>query len=193
MLKMRWIPLIVLLAGCAGILPNSSSTPGNIENACSIVRSKPLWRVEMRDVERKWGTPTSVQMAIIYHESSFRARARTPMKRLWGIFPTGRVSSAYGYAQALDGTWNWYRDETGRRFARRDNFGDAVDFIGWYNNKSNNQLGISKTDTRRLYLAYHEGHTGYKRGSYNKKPWLLRVAGNADETERKYREQLRTC
>ncbi len=193
MLKMRWIPLIVLLAGCASILPNTSSAPADIENACAIVRSKPLWRAEMIDVERDWGVPTSVQMAIIYHESRFRARARTPMKRFWGIIPIGRVSTAYGYSQALDGTWDWYRDETGRRFARRDNYGDAVDFIGWYSDKSNKQLGISKTDTRRLYLAYHEGHTGYKRASYNKKPWLLDVASNAAETERKYRSQLRSC
>lgn len=192
---MRWILVLALLAGCGKVVPvyQGSSGPANIEDACSIVRSKPAWRGEMRKVERKWGVPTSVQMAIIYHESKFKARARTPMKKRFLFIPRGRVSSAYGYPQALDGTWDRYRKETGRRHARRDNYGDAVDFIGWYTHKSNTQLGISKRDTRRLYLAYHEGHAGYKRRSYTSKRWLLDVASNAAETEKKYRRQLSRC
>jgi len=193
---MRWLCILILLAGCGGGAPKSTPVRGHvdIENACTIVRAKPLWRSQMRAVERKWGTPTSVQMAIIYHESKFVARAKTPRKKIFGIIPSSkRISSAYGYAQVLDGTWDRYRKETGNRRASRTNYGDAVDFIGWYNDHSNRTIGISKRDARRLYLAYHQGHTGYKRGSYRQKRWLLDVASQVAETERKYRKQLRSC
>ena len=31
------------------------------------------------------------------------------MKYILGVIPTGRQSSAFGYSQALDGTWKEYR------------------------------------------------------------------------------------
>ena len=104
-----------------------------------------------------------LQMAIIHQESRFKADARTPMKYILGVIPTGRQSSAFGYSQALDGTWKEYRQTTGRWGARRDDIYDAADFIGWYLAASNRELGISLSDTRNQYLAYHEGRTGYKR------------------------------
>ena len=187
---MRLIFLVILLAGCS-LIPFRE--PGNIQSACSILRDKPLWKGEMRSVERKWGVPMSVQMAIIYQESKFEATAKTPMKLRFGFIPVGRVSSAYGYAQVIDGTWDWYKRDTGRRSARRNRYGDAVDFIGWYSDISNKKLGISKADVRRLYLAYHEGHSGYQKGSHLRKKWLLDVARNTEQVERKYRRQLRSC
>ena len=39
----------------------------------------------------------------------------------------------------------------------------ATDFIGWYNKKSRETLGISSVNAEHLYLAYHEGRGGYKR------------------------------
>ena len=70
---------------------------------------------------------------------------------------------------------------------------DALDFVGWYNNKSNKMLGISKWDAKRLYLAYHEGQGGYKRGTYRNKPELNRIANRVDSTARQYGAQLRRC
>ncbi|HKK85727.1 MAG TPA: lytic transglycosylase, partial [Roseovarius sp.] len=54
-------------------------------------------------------------------------------------------------------------------------------------------LGISMSDARNQYLAYHEGRTGYSRGSYNAKPWLLRVSAKVEERARMYEAQLRSC
>ena len=51
-------------------------------------------------------------------------------------------------------------------FKQRNDFNDAVDFIGWYNNKSVKELGISRDDARALYLAYHEGIAGFKKGNH---------------------------
>ena len=75
-------------------------------------------------------------------------------------------SSAYGYAQALDGTWDDYRQATGRRGADRDDFADASDFIGWYMNEAAPGERLAPHDAYNQYLAYPEGKAGYARGSY---------------------------
>ena len=60
--------------------------------------------------------------------------------------------------------------------ARRNNIRDASDFMGYYMNISRERNGISLHDARNQYLAYHDGHTGYARGTYRQKAWLMRVA-----------------
>jgi hypothetical protein len=105
----------------------------------------------------------------------------------------GRMSSAFGYSQALDGTWAEYQADEGRWRARRTNIHDATDFMGWYMTLTEQRNGIPKTDARRQYLAYHEGHAGYRRGSYNAKSWLVRVAARVDDRSRMYASQLRSC
>lgn len=184
------LALLLALIACGG---GGNSPPRNLDNACSIVGQKRGWLADLQAVERKWGIPAHVQLATIYFESKFVHDAKTPRRFALGVIPMGRRSSAYGYAQALDGTWDEYRDDQGRRFARRDQFDDAVDFIGWYMNDSNKRLGISKNDARNQYLAYHEGRTGYARGSYNRKGWLLQVANNVGTRAETYRTQLASC
>ena len=70
---------------------------------------------------------------------------------------------------------------------------DAVDFIAWYGNMSHRMLGISKWDAYSQYLAYHEGQGGYKRKTFNKKPWLLKVARQVDSRASRYHTQLARC
>lgn len=182
--------LALMLASC-GV--GHKTPPRNLDDACSIADQRPNYMRAFRATEREWGAPVSVQMAIIYHESAFRSDARTPFRFVLGVIPMGRQSSAFGYGQALDGTWDEYRRETGNRNARRDRIRDASDFIGWYMNKSRIRNGIALNDARNQYLAYHEGHTGFARGSYRSKPWLLRVADRVDARARMYERQLRTC
>ena len=102
-------------------------------------------------------------------------------------------SSAYGYAQAIDGTWDIYKKQAKKPFASRTSFKDSVDFIGWYNKKSNKLLGIPKDNARLLYLAYHEGRGGYKKGSYKSKPWLLSVSSDVQKMSNRYRNQYDSC
>lgn len=184
------LALLFLLIACGG---GGNTPPRNLDNACSIVNQKRGWLADLKAVERKWGIPAHVQLATIFFESKFVHDARTPRRFALGVIPMGRRSSAFGYAQALDGTWDEYRDDQGRRFARRDKFDDAVDFIGWYMSESNRRLGISKTDARNQYLAYHEGRTGYARGSFRSKGWLIRVADNVGSRAELYRSQLASC
>lgn len=144
-------------------------------------------------MERKWGVPVYVTMATIHQESKFVADARTPFRYALGVIPMGRQSSAFGFSQALDATWKEYLADQGRRNAKRDDFKDAVDFMGWYMHGSNERLGISKTDARNQYLAYHEGRTGFARGSYNRKAWLVRISGEVASRADMYRNQLVSC
>lgn len=187
---LRALALLVLVAACGS---GNFSAPRNLENACSIVQQRPTYLRAMKSTERKWGIPVNVQMAVLYQESKFIGNARTPYRFVLGVIPMGRQSSAFGYAQALDATWDEYRKEQRRMGARRDRITDATDFMGWYMNESTRKLGIAKYDARSQYLAYHEGRTGYSRGSYNSKPWLLRVATETGQRSNTYFAQLKAC
>ncbi len=181
--------LLLLVASCGG----NYSAPRNLDDACALSRERPRYARAMAATERKWGVPVHVQMATIHQESKFVGDARTPFRYALGVIPMGRISSAYGYSQALDGTWAEYQQETGRSGARRDRIEDATDFMGWYMDKAEKGLGIPKTDARNQYLAYHEGRTGYARRSYEAKPWLVAVAGRVAARAERYRAQLATC
>ncbi|MBL4766667.1 MAG: lytic transglycosylase [Rhodobacteraceae bacterium] len=183
------IVLLAILASCGGV----NIPPRNLDDACSIVKQRPEYLKAFRATKRKWGVPISVQMATIYQESKYRAEARTPYRYVLGVIPMGRQSSAFGFSQALDGTWDEYRDGPGRRGAKRDNIRDASDFIGWYMTTTRERNGIALSDARNQYLAYHEGHTGYARGSHNNKSWLLRVASEVDNRSDMYKAQLLSC
>jgi len=180
----------------AGVALASCSTgdrrPSNVADICAIYRDNPAWARAAAQAEAKWGAPQEVKMAIIWRESTFRADARPPRTSFMGI-PTGRQSSAYGYAQALDGTWDWYRKETGASGADRDDFRDAIDFVGWYMAKTRVSNGLPMTDAYNQYLAYHEGHTGYKRGDWRAKPGVRRAAAQVAAQAQLYRQQRQRC
>jgi hypothetical protein len=187
---LRAMALMVLVAGCGS---GNFSAPRNLEDACAIVSERPQYLRAMRNTERRWGVPIAVQMATIYQESKFIGNARTPHQFVLGVIPMGRQSSAYGYSQALDATWDEYRNATRNRGARRDDIDDATDFMGWYMDQTQRRLGISKTDATNQYLAYHEGHSGFARGSYNQKSWLVRIAAEVGTRAVVYSSQLATC
>ena len=77
--------------------------------------------------------------------------------------------------------------------AKRTRITDATDFMGWYMDGSADRLGISKWNAREQYLAYHEGRSGYAKGSYNDKGWLLAVADKVAARAEMYRSQLSRC
>ena len=190
-IPLRLIAVAFLLTACGG--SREFSAPRNLEDACAIVAERPAYLNAMRDAERRWHVPVPVQMAIIHAESRFIGDARTPHRYAAGVIPIGRQSSAFGYSQALDGTWEEYQQDTGNRRARRDDIRASTDFIGWYARNALERNGIAPTDASNLYLAYHEGHTGYARGSYRAKPWLLDVSRRVGARAAMYDQQLRAC
>lgn len=189
---LRALILMALVASC-GSSGGDGSAPRNLDNACSIVTDRPHYMRAFNRAERKWGVPPHVLMAMIHQESKFISDARTPLRFTLGVIPMGRQSSAFGYSQALDGTWEEYQKETGSRRARRDNIRDATDFMGWYMTKTVERNGVALTDTRNQYLAYHDGHTGFKRKTYTRKAWLMDVATKVAERGEMYKRQLARC
>lgn len=188
----RFLPVLTTALICLLVASCSTSPPRNPANACSVFEEKDDWFDAAKDAEKRWGTPVQVTMAIMYWESRFVDDAKPARKRFLGI-PLWRPSSAYGYAQAKDETWDWYRDKSGNFWASRTDFDDAVDFIAWYCHQSHEKLGISKWDTYKQYLAYHEGQGGFARGSYRKKGWLINRAREVEATAQRYATQLNAC
>ncbi|WP_299784003.1 transglycosylase SLT domain-containing protein [uncultured Marivita sp.] len=187
----RALVIVLLAASCGG--GGGTSAPRNLDNACSILQQRPGYLRAFRAAERKWGVPVHVQMAAMYQESKFKSDARTPFRYTLGVIPMGRQSSAYGYSQALNGTWDEYVQDQRKFRAKRNDINDAADFMGWYMAESNRRLGISLADARNQYLAYHEGRTGFSRGSYNSKAWLLRVSDEIAARAFMYQGQLASC
>lgn len=178
---------LVLLAGCA------ASPPQDSENLCSIFREQADWYDYAKAAEKQWGTPAHILMAFVRHESTFRHNARPPRDWFLGFIPLPRKSSAYGYAQAKNAVWSEYEDENGWLFTSRSDMKDALDFVGWYNHKTHEQLGISYWDPEHLYLAYHEGRAGYRSERWKNKPDLIELAERVDHRAREYGWQLRQC
>ena len=188
----RAIACVLLLGSCSGGT-GYNSAPRNLDNACSIVSERPSYLRAFRAAERRYGVPIPSMMAIIYQESKFIGDNRTPHRYALGVLPIGRQSSAFGYSQALDGTWEEYQDRRGGRSARRDNIDDAADFMGWYMQQTVEETGVPITDTRNQYLAYHDGRTGFLRGTWRSKSWLVRIAGEVEARAVMYDQQLRSC
>ena len=189
MSRLARFAVLLLLVSCAG----RYSAPRDLDNACAIVSERPQYLRAMQETEQRWGVPIPVQMATIYQESKFIGNAKTPRTFVLGFIPTGRRSSAYGYSQAIDSTWDDYQADAGRWGARRSRIEDATDFMGWYMDLTERQLGIPKSDARNQYLAYHEGRRGYAAGSYREKAWLMRVADEVAARADRYQMQLISC
>ena len=168
-----------------------SSIPENTSNSCKIFNERYLWYKHTKKVQKKWGTPIHIQLAIIKMESNFDWLAKPPRQKLFKIIPFKRPSSSFGYSQAVNGTWEQYKNETGNKFATRTRFKDSVDFIGWYTNKSKSILKISLQDPFRQYIAYHEGWGNYKNYKKNKK--VIGLAKKVEKQSKIYKKQFSKC
>ena len=176
--------LLFLISAC-------SSIPSNTSNSCSIFNEKYLWFKHVKKTEKKWGTPIYLQLAIIKMESNFDWLAKPPRQKLFKVIPYKRPSTSFGYSQAVKGTWEQYKNETGNKLATRTRFKDSVDFIGWYTNKTNSILKISKNNVFKQYIAYHEGWGNYKNYKKNKK--IIDLAKRVEKQSDLYKKQLLEC
>jgi len=186
-------PSLMLVVVAALLASCTAKQPSNIDNICDIFSEQRSWYKAANKSAKRWGTTVPVMMSVIHQESSFKAKAKPPRTKIFWVFPGPRPASAKGYAQAIDGTWDMYRRSTGRWSADRADFKDATDFIGWYIDQSASKNGIEKTDAQNLYLSYHEGQGGFAQGTYQGKPWLLKVAKKVDARAKTFDQQLKGC
>jgi len=182
--KLLLIFIFLLISAC-------SSIPKNTSDSCSIFNERYLWYKYTKKTEHKWGTPIYLQLAIIKMESDFDWLAKPERQKIFKVIPYKRPSSSFGYSQAVKGTWDQYKKETNNKLATRARFRDSVDFIGWYTDKTEKLLKISKKDVYRQYLAYHEGWGNYKNYKNNQKVIIL--AKKVTEQANEYRKQLKKC
>ena len=182
--KLLLLFLFFLISSC-------SSIPKNTADGCSIFSEKYLWYKHAKKTEQKWGTPIYIQLAIIKMESDFDWLAKPERKKIFKVIPFKRPSSSFGYSQAVKKTWKQYKKETNNPLATRARFKDSVDFIGWYTNKTEKLLKISKKDAFRQYIAYHEGWGNYKNYKQNQK--IILVAKKVENQSNNYKEQLAKC
>jgi hypothetical protein len=182
--KLLFLFLFFLISAC-------SSIPKNTTDACSIFSERYFWYKHVKKVEKKWETPIYIQLAFIKMESDFDWLAKPARQKIFKIIPFKRPSSSLGYSQAVKGTWEQYKKETNNKLATRVRFKDSVNFIGWYTDKTEKLLKISKKDAFRQYIAYHEGWGNYK--NYKKKQKVILLAKKVQQQADKYRLQLKKC
>ena len=187
------ISLMGVLVLLTWLLLSGEQQPRNTQNICEIFKEKPHWYRAAKSASAKWNIPLTVPMAMMFQESSFRQDAQPPMQTFLGFIPIGRASSAYGFSQALDFTWDDYKKETNSIFASRSSFADSIDFMGWFIQKTHSINKVSKYNAQHQYLNYHEGWGDYKRKSYRQKAWLLRAAKKVKRRANLYSRQYKRC
>jgi hypothetical protein len=177
---------LAVLASCANSIPN------NQDDICDILDENPKWVGSLMSAKKKWNADPSTVMAIIRQESSFDSNAAPDREKILGFIPWKRPTTAKGFSQAIEGTWEQYQKETGQNRAKRSSFDNSVDFIGWYLSKASS-VKIRNYEVDKLYLAYHEGYGGYKRRSYTEKDWLLDIAKKVKYNAVRYERQIKSC
>ena len=168
-----------------------SSVPKYPSNACKIFGERYLWYKHAKKSSETYGAPIHIILAFVNKESGFNRWAKPKRTKLFKIVPYKRPSSSFGYSQAVKGTWKQYKKETGNNLATRVRFKDSVDFIGWYTNKTESILKISKKDAFKQYLAYHEGWGNFKNYKQNEK--VIKLAKKVEKQSNIYRKQLFKC
>lgn len=181
------ITCALFAGGCATAPPQSP------DNICSIFKEKSGWYKDAKSSESRWHSPIPIMMSIIYQESQFHSKIKPARTKILWIFPGPRPSSAYGYSQAKKEAWKDYRRDTGHSGADRDDFDDAIDFIGWYNAQSRQRNGIASNDAYNLYLAYHEGQGGFEQRTYKSNKQLIAIAKSVSARASRYDKQLNGC
>ena len=179
------VPLF--LTSCA------SRPPSKPLELCDIFAERPGWHRAAVRMEKRWKIPVPVAMAFVQRESAYRAKARPPRDKLLWIIPWKRPSSAYGYAQATNPTWQEYLDDAGGWRSSRDRFASAIDFVGWYNARSHRTLGIPRDDAYHLYVAYYAGPGGYRSGRWQRNQQVRGYADKVAARAASYQRQYRSC
>ena len=193
LIEIKFVKLVLIAMIAVGLSGCVTSPPESPDNVCSIFKEKHGWYQAAKSAESEWHSSIPVMMSFIYQESQFKGRAKPPRTKILWIIPGPRPSSSYGYAQAKKEAWNGYRRDTGHHGADRNDFDDAVDFIGWYNAQSHKRNGIANNDAYNLYLAYHEGQGGFEERTYKHKKWLMQTAKEVAARASHYEVQLNGC
>jgi hypothetical protein len=195
MIRLRTLFMTLAAAALTACASMPQPSKQEIADACLLLKQNRSWHDALRDTSRNWGAPMGFQLAVIKQESSFDADARPPRgdRKWFGLVEGDYISSAAGYSQALDSTWEMYKASTGKWNASRNSFHDSADFVGWYFSATGKRTGLGQYDYRNHYLAYHEGASGYLKGTWKNKRWLVDTAGKVAAQATRYERQISAC
>jgi hypothetical protein len=181
-----YLVLFFFIASC-------SSIPKYPQNACKIFGENYLWYKSVKKSSEKYGAPIHVILSFVNKESGFNRWAKPPRQKLFKIIPYKRPSSSFGYSQAVNKTWELYKQETNNKLALRTRFKDSVNFIGWYIKKTNKINKIPLDDSYRQYLNYYLGWGNYAKKTYKTDTKAIHYAKNVEKQSKVYKNQLREC
>ncbi|WP_150464310.1 transglycosylase SLT domain-containing protein [Francisella sp. XLW-1] len=186
--RLRYVLLVVIIVAAAVFFSSNSSDVQVDANmgACEILDQNPNWKLSLKKAQDKYNLSPAFAMGLIYQESRFDAEAKSS------------YSTAYGYAQAINSTWQHFQEEV-KQNAKRNNFDDSVQFIGWYMAQLSKSLKLKMSDSENLYMAYMLGATGYKRykaGTFKNKAKIeedKNIANKVKAYTNLYKSQLKDC
>ena len=174
-------------------LASCSSVPKHPSNACKIFGENYLWYKSIKKSSEKYDAPIYIILAFVNKESGFNRWAKPKRKKLFKVIPYKRPSSSFGYSQAVNKTWELYKNETDNPLALRTRFKDSVMFIGWYINKTNKINKIPFKDSYRQYLNYYLGWGNYAKQVYKKDKNAIIYAKSVEKQSKIYKRQLAEC
>lgn len=191
----RTLAFISVIASLAALTSGCSSDPASgADNLCSVFQDHDAWYAAAHRTHQKYGIPMHVAFALLVHEDSVasgNARDKTVSFQNGAVIKP--ISEEQGYLVVDDAVWEEYLDDEGSFLSDRDDFTDALDFIGWYMTKTKERTGIAYTDAYNQYLNYREGWDAYKGGEHQGKDWLVTEAESARERAERFRTQLLHC
>ncbi len=181
--------LLVLLF----FLTSCSSVPKYPQNACKIFGENYLWYKSIKKSSDTYGAPIHIILAFVNKESGFNRWAKPKRTKLFKIIPYKRPSSSFGYSQAVNKTWELYKEETNNPLALRTRFKDSVMFIGWYMGKTKKINKIPLNDSYRQYLNYYLGWGSYSKKVYKSDKKAIIFAKSVQKQSKMYKSQLIEC
>lgn len=175
------------------LIASCSSVPKYPQNACKIFGENYLWYKSAKKSSETYGVPIHIILSFVNKESGFNRWAKPKRKKLFKIIPYKRPSSSFGYSQAINKTWELYKQETDNPLALRTRFKDSVMFIGWYVNKTHKINKIPLNDSYRQYLNYYLGWGNYSKKVYKTDKNAVLFAKSVEKQSKIYKKQLREC
>jgi len=170
-----------------------SSIPKDTSNACKLFGERYLWYKHAKKSSEMYDVPIHIILAFVNKESGFNRWAKPKRTKLFKIVPYKRLSSSFGYSQAIKKTWELYKIETDNPLALRTRFKDSVMFIGWYMSKTNKINKIPLNDSYRQYLNYYLGWGNYAKKVYKTDKKSIIFAKSVEKQSKIYKSQLREC
>jgi hypothetical protein len=174
-------------------LTSCTTVPKYPSDACKLFGEHYLWYKYAKKSSKKYNAPIHIILAFVKKESGFKRYAKPKRQKIFKIIPYKRPSSSFGYSQAVNKTWELYKEETDNPLALRTRFKDSVMFIGWYMNKTNKINKIAFSDAYRQYLNYYLGWGNYKKKVYKTDKNAIIYAKSVEKQSNIYKKQLKGC